>query len=191
MPIRPHRRQDSPRLWQYRLFRKVLLWRTIEYRKARRHQASADIAGASVHSCSWPRPSTTWTGASLASWAPTLQYKVFHWTDMDYANINIAFKLAYAIGLISMGAFIDRMGTKIGFAISFILWSLFSLLHAAVRPAFSVLGFVRLASAWASVKRATFLLPSRRSASGFPRRSVPSPRASSMPGPTWEPSSRP
>ncbi len=77
----------------------------------------------------------------LGVMGPTLQYKVFHWTDIDYANINIAFKLAYAIGLISMGAFIDRLGTKVGFAISFTLWSVFSLLHAAVRPAFSVIGF--------------------------------------------------
>ena len=72
---------------------------------------------------------------------PTLQYKVFHWTDMDYANINIAFKTAYAIGLVTMGAFIDRLGTKVGFTISFTIWSLFSLLHAAVCPVLNIFGY--------------------------------------------------
>jgi MFS family permease len=73
--------------------------------------------------------------------APTLQYKVFNWSDQDYANINIAFKLAYAIGMLSMGAIIDRFGTRIGYTLSIAIWSLFGMLHAAVRPAFSVLGF--------------------------------------------------
>jgi ACS family hexuronate transporter-like MFS transporter len=73
--------------------------------------------------------------------APTLQYKVFNWSDQDYANINIAFKLAYAIGMLSMGAIIDRFGTRIGYTLSISIWSVFGMLHAAVRPAFSVLGF--------------------------------------------------
>lgn len=72
---------------------------------------------------------------------PTLQYKVFNWSDNDYANINIAFKIAYAVGMLTMGAIIDRAGTKIGFALSIAIWSIFGMLHAAVRPAFSLLGF--------------------------------------------------
>jgi MFS transporter, ACS family, hexuronate transporter len=73
--------------------------------------------------------------------APTLQYKVFNWSDQDYANINIAFKLAYAIGMLSMGAVIDRFGTKIGYTLAIAIWSVFGALHAAIRPAFSVVGF--------------------------------------------------
>ncbi len=72
---------------------------------------------------------------------PTLQYKVFGWTDKDYATINIAFKSAYAIGMLCMGAIIDRLGTKIGYTLSIGIWSIFGMLHAAVRPAFSLLGF--------------------------------------------------
>ncbi len=72
---------------------------------------------------------------------PTLQYKVFHWTDQDYANINIAFKAAYAVGLLTMGVVIDRLGTRIGYTLSIAVWSVFGMLHAAVRPAFSVIGF--------------------------------------------------
>ena len=74
--------------------------------------------------------------------APTLQYKVFHWSDADYAYINIAFKLAYAIGLLIMGGIVDRYGTRIGYTISIAIWSLFGMLHAAVRPAFGFIGFV-------------------------------------------------
>jgi len=73
--------------------------------------------------------------------APTLQYKVFNWTDNQYAWINIWFKVAYAIGMLSMGAIIDRFGTRIGYTLSIAIWSVFGMLHAAVRPAFSFLGF--------------------------------------------------
>ncbi len=72
---------------------------------------------------------------------PTLQYKVFDWTDRDYATVNIAFKTAYAIGMLGMGAIIDRLGTRIGYTLSIAIWSIFGMLHAAVRPAFSLLGF--------------------------------------------------
>jgi ACS family hexuronate transporter-like MFS transporter len=73
--------------------------------------------------------------------APTLQYKVFHWTDQDFATINMAFKAAYGIGMLLMGSIIDRIGVRAGYAICIGIWSCFGMLHAAVRPAFSVLGF--------------------------------------------------
>lgn len=72
---------------------------------------------------------------------PTLQYKVFHWSDIDYANINMAFKVAYALGMLLMGALIDRLGSQKGYAFSIGIWSIFGMLHALVKPAFSVVGF--------------------------------------------------
>lgn len=72
--------------------------------------------------------------------APTLE-KMFHWSNTDYANIMIAFKVAYAIGMLTMGGIIDRLGTKKGYTLAIGIWSLFGMLHAAVRPAFSVIGF--------------------------------------------------
>jgi MFS transporter, ACS family, hexuronate transporter len=74
--------------------------------------------------------------------APTLQYKVFRWSDVDYANINIAFKIAYAVGMLTMGALIDKFGARIGYAFSIVIWSIFGMLHAVVKPAFSVIGFI-------------------------------------------------
>ena len=63
---------------------------------------------------------------------PTLKNHVFHWTDLDYANIQIAFKIGYAVGLLLMGAFIDKYGTKIGYTVAIVIWTLFGMSHALV-----------------------------------------------------------
>jgi ACS family hexuronate transporter-like MFS transporter len=73
--------------------------------------------------------------------APTLQ-RLFDWTNKDYANIMVSFKIAYGIGLFFMGGIIDKLGTKLGYTLSIATWSLFGMLHAAVRPAFSLIGFI-------------------------------------------------
>ena len=72
--------------------------------------------------------------------APTLQ-NLFDWSNEDYANIVVSFQVAYAIGLLTMGRVIDKLGTKIGYTLAIGIWSVFGMLHAAVRPAFSVIGF--------------------------------------------------
>jgi ACS family hexuronate transporter-like MFS transporter len=77
----------------------------------------------------------------LGVMAPTLQ-KIFEWTNKDYAAIMVSFKVAYGIGLLFMGGLIDRFGTKIGYTASIAVWSVFGILHAAVRPAFSLIGFI-------------------------------------------------
>ena len=56
-------------------------------------------------------------------------------------NIMISFKVAYAIGMLSMGGLIDRLGTKKGYTLSIAIWSFFGMLHALVRPGFSIIGF--------------------------------------------------
>lgn len=68
---------------------------------------------------------------------PTLE-KVFNWNSGDYANIEIAFKLAYSIGMLGVGQIIDKMGTKMGYAMSTFLWSLAAIGHAFVT---STMGF--------------------------------------------------
>ena len=64
--------------------------------------------------------------------------KEFDWTETDYAYIIMAFTAAYAIGLISFGWLIDKLGTKWGYSISITVWSAAGMLHAVVR---SVFGF--------------------------------------------------
>lgn len=73
--------------------------------------------------------------------APTLQ-KLFDWSNKDYAAIMVSFKIAYGIGLLFMGGIIDRYGTKIGYTISIVIWSVFGMLHAVIRPAFGLIGFI-------------------------------------------------
>ncbi len=72
---------------------------------------------------------------------PTLRDKVFFWTVQDYANITIAFQLAYAIGLLTMGGIIDKLGTKKGYTLSIAIWSVFGMLTAAVTRGMGWIGF--------------------------------------------------
>lgn len=73
---------------------------------------------------------------------PTLRDKVFHWTMEDYSKITIAFQLAYAIGLLGMGRFVDRFGARIGYAVSIAVWSVCNVAHAFIQPAFALNGFI-------------------------------------------------
>jgi ACS family hexuronate transporter-like MFS transporter len=68
---------------------------------------------------------------------PTLEIE-FTWSETDFAFLVMAFTGAYAVGLISWGWFIDRIGTKPGYIISVAAWSIMGMLHAAAR---SVTGF--------------------------------------------------
>ncbi len=65
----------------------------------------------------------------IAILKPTLQGE-FGWTDIDYGWIIFAFSTAYAIGFIFAGRFMDKVGTKIGFTVAIVLWSIGALLHA-------------------------------------------------------------
>lgn len=69
--------------------------------------------------------------------APTLQ-KEIGWNETQYAHIVTAFQAAYAIGLLGFGRFIDRTGTKNGYAISVFFWSLAAAGHSLAR---SIFGF--------------------------------------------------
>ena len=60
---------------------------------------------------------------------PTLQQQ-YGWSEIDYADIVFSFQLAYAIGLLLAGGFIDRVGTRIGFAIAVGVWSVAAMAHA-------------------------------------------------------------
>ena len=62
--------------------------------------------------------------------------KEFNWTETDFAHIVMAFTASYAVGLIALGWFIDKIGTKLGYAISIIFWSIAGMLHAVAKSAF-------------------------------------------------------
>ncbi|HTI11375.1 MAG TPA: MFS transporter [Puia sp.] len=93
-----------------------------------------------------------WTICSLLFFATTVNYldravisllksaltDELHWDDGDYANIEIAFKFAYAVGLLGAGRLIDKIGTKIGYALATGIWSIAAVCHALTS---TVLGF--------------------------------------------------
>ena len=69
--------------------------------------------------------------------APTLQREI-GWSESQYGLIVTAFQTAYALGLLFVGRLIDLIGTRLGYILSVVFWSLAAMAHAAAR---SVLGF--------------------------------------------------
>ncbi len=99
-----------------------------------------------------PKSNFRWVIVSLLFFATTINYmdrqilgllapilqKEIGWSESEYAWIVTAFQAAYAIGLAAFGWFIDKFGTKIGYAVSITGWSIAAMLHAAVS---TVIGF--------------------------------------------------
>lgn len=104
-----------------------------------------------------------WTICALLFFATTVNYldrqvlsllqpllaEKFGWSNTDYANIAAVFQFTYAISMLFAGRLIDRLGTKWGFALALIIWSLAAILHAYAEnlgelfsPAFVALGIV-------------------------------------------------
>lgn len=69
--------------------------------------------------------------------APTLQTEI-GWNESQYGAIVSWFTLAYAIGYLGAGRLMDRIGTRLGFSLSVIVWSLSAMAHSLAR---SVAGF--------------------------------------------------
>jgi ACS family hexuronate transporter-like MFS transporter len=65
----------------------------------------------------------------LSYLAPDLS-KEFGWTNSDYGNITAAFTFFYAISMLFAGRVIDKLGTKIGYIIAIVIWSLGAIMHA-------------------------------------------------------------
>jgi ACS family hexuronate transporter-like MFS transporter len=65
-----------------------------------------------------------------------------HINDQTYGYINGAFQIAYTVGFIFMGRFIDRWGTRPGYAVAIVWWSVAAAFHAIAMTPFS-LGFWR------------------------------------------------
>jgi ACS family hexuronate transporter-like MFS transporter len=90
-----------------------------------------------------------------------------HWDDGDYANIEIAFKFFYAFGMLGAGRIIDKLGTKIGYALSTTLWSVAAVCHAF---ASSVLGFAVVRSFLGVTESGNFPAAIKTVAEWFPKK---------------------
>src|ERR1044072_1945981 len=60
------------------------------------------------------------------------------WSEVDYSWVGFSFQAAYAIGLLGAGRLMDRIGTRKGFSLAIIFWSVAAMGHAL---AHTVLGF--------------------------------------------------
>ena len=58
------------------------------------------------------------------------------WNEVDYGNIVAAFNAAYAFGLLLAGRLMDRVGTRAGYALAIVWWSLAAMGHALARTPF-------------------------------------------------------
>ena len=96
--------------------------------------------------------------------------KELGWTNEQFGLVNSAFQAAYAVGLFAFGWFIDRYGTKIGYAVSISLWSVAALTHALVASVggfFSArvfLGFSEGGNFPAAIKAVALWFPKRERA---------------------------
>lgn len=97
---------------------------------------------------------------------PVLE-KEFVWDEKDYSYIVMAFTATYAVGYLAMGRFIDRVGTKIGYAVSLIVWSLASIGHGFVK---STLGFIIARSTLGISEAGNFPAAIKSVAEWFPKK---------------------
>ena len=93
-----------------------------------------------------------WTIVALLFFATTINYidrqvigllkptltTVFGWDNTTFGTINGIFQFFYAFGLLAFGRIVDRVGTKVGYSVSIIVWSIFAMAHALAK---STIGF--------------------------------------------------
>jgi MFS family permease len=95
---------------------------------------------------------------TLSLLAPYLKQD-FHWTNTDYANIVVAFRVAYSIGQTVCGGLMDRVGTKRGLTITVLWYSIVSIL--------TPLGFLQFSELSLSAGRGRIRQLASRDESGF------------------------
>jgi ACS family hexuronate transporter-like MFS transporter len=69
----------------------------------------------------------------LSLLAPSLSEE-FNWNNSDYANITAIFQFVYAISMLFAGRLIDKVGTKTGYILAIIVWSIGAIMHAYAIP---------------------------------------------------------
>jgi MFS transporter, ACS family, hexuronate transporter len=77
---------------------------------------------------------------TLSLLAPYLKLE-YHWTNSDYANLAIAFRVAYSIGQTAFGKLMDRVGTRRGLTLTVIGYSIVSMLTSLARGFYSFAAF--------------------------------------------------
>ncbi len=87
-----------------------------------------------------------WVVCALLFFATTINYmdrqilsllkeildKQIGWNNEQFGWVNSVFQFTYGIGLLGFGWFVDRFGTKIGYAVSIAAWSVAAIAHSIV-----------------------------------------------------------
>ncbi len=122
-----------------------------------------------------------WTICALVFFATTVNYldrsvisllkpvltMELHWDDADYADIEVAFKFAYALGMLFTGRIIDRLGSKIGYFLATLLWTLSAIAHSFVS---TTLGFILVRGALGLTESGNFPAAIKSTAEWFPKK---------------------
>jgi len=99
----------------------------------------------------------------------TLQHDL-GWNEIDYSNLVFVFQGTYAVGMVVVGRLVDRLGTRLGYALAMVFWSLASMAHAvgsslmSFMVARSALGFGEAGVFPASIKTVAEWFPSKERA---------------------------
>jgi|GEM_PF-3014852 len=129
-----------------------------------------------------PMSNVRWTIVALLFFATTINYidrqvigllKPFiqddlHWDEADYGNIVAAFQIAYALGMLISGRLLDTFGTRIGYSLSILVWSIGASIHALMRSVFgfgaarAILGLGEAGNFPAAVKTIAEWFPKKR-----------------------------
>ncbi len=102
----------------------------------------------------------------MAILAPILQGK-FGWNEQEYGHLVFAFQLAYMIGLLGVGWFIDRCGLKVGYIFAIAVWSLAACATALTT---TLLGFAAARFALGLGEAGNFPAATKTVGEWFPRR---------------------
>jgi ACS family hexuronate transporter-like MFS transporter len=122
-----------------------------------------------------------WTICALVFFATTVNYldrqvisllksvlsEDLNWNDGDYANVEIAFKLAYSFGMLVAGRVVDVLGTKRGYATATGLWSVAALGHGFANSTF---GFIVARAALGVTEAGNFPAAIKATAEWFPKK---------------------
>lgn len=77
---------------------------------------------------------------TLSLLAPYLQLQ-YHWSNTDYANLVVAFRVAYTVGLTACGRLMDRVGTRRGLTLTVAWYSAVAMLTSLARGFYSFASF--------------------------------------------------
>lgn len=122
-----------------------------------------------------------WTICTLIFFATTINYldrqvislvkgyveTEFKWTEIDYSNLTVAFQLSYAIAMMFIGRLIDKLGTKMGYAVSLIAWSIAAIGHGFIA---STGGFFVARAALGVTEAGNFPAAIKTTAEWFPKK---------------------